>query len=127
MSIDLRKFTLCGTAYSFGTALETGNEVYTKVARFYYSGTSNCQSIFKVDFNCYVSHSDTVGDYKIIRVDTGDTIAEITGVDSLLDENTVTTETITNLPTAKTLFELQIKRTGGAANRRAYCESINII
>jgi hypothetical protein len=103
---------------SFGS--DTSYEVnasgadYTKSATFIYAGSTTVGAITMIRLNAWVSGTDA--SFRIYDATNALVIAEITGVTSTDELNVVDMGTLSNIPTASAIFEVQIKRdTGGSA------------
>ncbi len=97
---------------------------YQKVASYPYPGTTTAASIQAL---IVVSNKDSgVTNYTIRLEDVTHslTICEATFTNNV--ETTNTLATISNLPSSKSIFEIQIKKTGGTGSDYAHIQSISV-
>ena len=112
---------------SFGSGtnyyVNSNSATYAKVATFMYAGSTQIGPISAIKINAWRS-GGTGADFRIYDATNALVVAEVVNVTSTSEINVVNMGTITNIPTALSIFEIQIRRSGGGAN--GYCGSIEI-
>jgi len=122
LSTNLTK-RVYGFAYpgdSVGSKL-TDHEV---VSKFIYRGSTDLGTITTIKAIVRKEAGATSGTIKIYDVTHAHTIAELTfteNIDTIKDLGS-----ISNVSTTESIFEIQLKRTGGSSSDEIFCQAINL-
>lgn len=104
--------------------LKNEEDEYEVSKVFVYRGSTNIGAINYIDLVSYMDSSITSYSARVVDRNTGLVIAEKTGMTNT-EEQVQDLGTISNVPTDKTLLELQIKRTGG--NKKKYVYAYQLV
>jgi hypothetical protein len=117
-------------SFAAGTDLSliTSTIGYELKAKFPFAGTDEVGDILEIHANLWKNSAlEATGQIRIVDASNGDAlIAELTGVTNLDEDVLLDLGTITNLPTTKSTFEVQMGRSAGA-NRIIECTSIELV
>lgn len=96
------------------------------MSRIIYMGLDDVGAIQKIEIIAYMDADVTSYDVRI--VDKGNQSAVVAQVSGLTntDDDIIDMGTISNLPSSKTRFDIQIRKNGGAWRKEAYLDSIMI-
>ena len=105
----------------------TNSPTYQGVAKFFYPGTDKVGDITSFDINSWREFGGEGSsiDVRIFDIDNGNVIAELIGIDSFLETNAQDMGNVSNLPTLKAQFEIQLRRIGGGTTAHVGSISIN--
>jgi hypothetical protein len=103
--------------------VSTSNTSYTSLLTFKYLGSNNVGPINYIEVISYRDPAITNYDVRVVNHDTGAIIASRTG---LTNTDYVANDlgAITNVPTAESILDLQVRKTGGPTNKYVYVDSV---
>lgn len=115
-------------SFSSGTSkhVETASTTYVSLAHFIYGGSDEIGGINNFNVNAWITNNGTV-DVRLFDLTNNAIIAELTGINSLLESNVQSMGAISNLPTLAAVIEIQgRKATGGGAASKLRIASLEI-
>lgn len=101
---------------------EISNTSYTRLDTLIYEGTNNTSEIKKMLAIGYMDSGVTNFSIKINDKTNGTVLAENTFTDAT--ESILELTPISNLPAERSILELQVKKTGGAGNKKVHVDSV---
>lgn len=103
---------------------ETSNTSYTREDTLIYEGSNNTGDIKKILAVGYMDSGVTNFSIKINDKTNNNIIAENSFTDTT--ESILELTPISNVPTERSILELQIKKTGGAGSKKCYVDSVTL-
>jgi len=89
---------------------------YTEVARFIYAGSTNGTEIAAIYANIWMSSGGSDCSYKVVDLTNTNDLGESSGISTTVGTNLKILSGLANIPTARALFSVQVRRDNGAAN-----------
>jgi hypothetical protein len=97
--------------------VETTSGTYANLAHFIYAGSVEVGAITNFNVNVWITGNGSC-DVRLINKANGDVLCELLGVTSQDEFNIQDMGSITNLPTTRTVIEIQARKTtGGGASK----------
>lgn len=100
------------------------NSVFTKIASFKFDGSDNIGTIDYIQILSYKNTAITSYDIRAIDRSNSNVLASANFSNNTLEINDL--GTISNVPTDKTIIEIQCRQNGGSGNKYIVVEGINI-
>lgn len=104
---------------------DTSNATYTSIGVFLFGGTTDLGTPSAVSVTGFKDVNPTFWEWRLLDITNATTIAEVTGNTGTVPEIS-TDSSLTNLPAAAALFDLQLRRAGGIIADEVHAHSLNI-